>query len=142
MWASVKVVGCTSARNCESDNLLIEGPMVCIDQLDQNLVRSRREAINDDRYAARVCPVPGGVIDRHMDVPKPGSHGKCGRPEYRQDVQILRVIGKKQNATRQWLGLRSVDDELCGWFALRRVNSGHAMGCVHEIGRAPGRVTT
>lgn len=133
MASSVVVMGCASTRNCEGNNLLIQRPMVCIDQLDQNLVRPRRKAIDNDRYTACICPVPGGVIDSHMDVPNPWNHRKCGRSKYRQDLQVLRVIGKEQNATRKRLCLGGVDNELCRRLALRDPNSWRHRQCALNL---------
>ena len=94
--------------------------MVGIHQLDQDLVRPGREAVDNDRIAARVCPVPRGVIDRHMDVPDPGRNRERGRPEHRHEVQILRAILNHHPAMRQRFGQRRIDDDLRRWFALKR----------------------
>jgi len=56
------------------------------------------EAIDDDRIAAGVCPVPNGVIDRHVDVSDPGSYGERGRSKDRHNVQVLGTILNKQHA--------------------------------------------
>ena len=97
--------------------------MVGIDQLDQDLVPPGREALDNDRIAACVCPVPGGVIDRHMDVSDPGRHGKRGRPEHRHNVQIFRAILNHHPAMRQGFGKRRIDDDLRRWFVLKRLDS-------------------
>jgi hypothetical protein len=55
--------------NGDPYDLLINRLIVGINQLDENLVRSRCEAIDNDGIAAGVCPMPCGVIDRHLDVP-------------------------------------------------------------------------
>ena len=91
-------------RHRDLNRALINCLMVGIHQLDQGLMRPGREALDNDRVAARVCPVPHGVIDGYMNVSNPGRYGKCSGPEHRHYVQIFRSILNKRNATRQRLG--------------------------------------
>ena len=72
--------------------------MIGIYQLDQDLMLPDRKAVDDDRISAGIGPVPGRIIDRHVDVADPGKHGKCRWPEYRYDVQVLCMILNKHNA--------------------------------------------
>ena len=58
----------TPSRNGDPYHLLINRLMVGVDQFDEELVRPRREAIDDNGIAAGVCPVPCGVVDSHVDV--------------------------------------------------------------------------
>ena len=81
-------------RHRELDRALIDWLIVGIHQLDQDLVPPGRETLDNDRIATCGCPVPGGVIDRHMDVSDPGRHGERGRPKYRHDVESLRRYGR------------------------------------------------
>ena len=87
-------------RNGDPYHLLINRLVVGIDQLDEDRVRPWSEAIDDDGIAAGVCPVPCGVIDRHVDMSDPGRYGKRRRSEYRHDVQVLDAILNKQHAAR------------------------------------------
>ena len=108
-------------RHHDLDCAVIDWLMNGIRQFDQDLVPPGREAIDDDRVAACVCPVPRGVIDRHVDVSDAGRHGKRRRPKYRHDVQILRAILNKHNATRQRSGKGRIEDDLRRWLVLERL---------------------
>src|SRR5258706_13207633 len=89
----------TPSRNGDPYHLLINRLMVGVDQFDEDLVRPRREAIDDDGIAAGVCPVPNGVIDRHVDVSDPGSHGERRRSKDRPHMQVLCTILNEQHPT-------------------------------------------
>ena len=102
---------------------LINRLVVGINEFNPNLVRPRHNALEDDRISACVCPVPGGVIDRNMDVSDPWRHGERGRTKYRHDMQILRAILNERNATRQPIGLWRINDDLRRWLVLERPDS-------------------
>jgi hypothetical protein len=53
---------------------LIDWLVIGVYQLDQDLVLSGREILDDYRHAARVRPVPGRVIDGYMDVADAGRY--------------------------------------------------------------------
>ena len=110
-------------RHCNLYRALINRLMDGIRQLDQDLMRPWGKALDDDRVAACVCPVPGGVIDCHMNMSHSRGHCKGGRSEYRNDVQIFRVIGNKHNATRERFGRRLIYDDLRLWLTWRTAGS-------------------
>src|SRR3989442_13876212 len=103
--------------------LLINRLVVGIDQLDEDRVRPWREAIDDDGIAAGVCPVPCGVVDRHVNVSNLWSHGERRRSEYRHDVQVLGAILNNQQPTRQGFGDGRIDNDLRRWFVWERPGS-------------------
>src|SRR5258705_1188417 len=104
-------------------HLLIIRLVVGIDQLDEDRVRPWREAIDDDGIAAGVCPVPCGVVDRHVNVSNLWSYGERRRPEYRHDVQVLGAILNKQHAARQRFRDGRIDNDLRRWVVLERPDS-------------------
>src|SRR2546425_520513 len=106
-------------RNGDAYHFLINRLMVGIDQLDEDRVRPWREAIDDNGIAAGVCPVPWGIVDRHMDVSDAGRHGKRGGSKYRHDVQMFGAILNHHPAPRQGFGQRRIDDDLRRWFMLK-----------------------
>ena len=110
----------TPSRNGDPYHLLINRLMVGVDQFDEDLVRPRREAIDDDRIAAGVCPVPHGVIDRHVDVSDPGSHVERGRSKDLHNVQVLGTILNKQHAARERLCDGRIENDLRRWFVWSR----------------------
>ena len=58
--------------------------MVCIDQVDLNLVRTRRHPGQVDRIEiARVRPQPGQVVHLYVQMPNPWRYVEGGLPEYR-----------------------------------------------------------
>ena len=71
------------------DDALIDYPMHWIGELDQHFVRSGREALNDQRLAARVGPAPGRVVDGHVDVADARRHIESARPENLRDPKVL-----------------------------------------------------
>jgi hypothetical protein len=99
---------------------LINRLMVGIDQLDEDRVRPWREAIDDDGISAGVCPMPCGVVDRHVDVSNPRRHGERLRSKHRHDVQVLGTILNEQHAARQRLCDGRIDDDLRRWFVCGR----------------------
>src|SRR2546423_684766 len=78
--------------NGDPYHLLINRLVVGIDQLDEDRVRPWREVIDDNGIAAGVCPVPCGVVDSHVDVSNPGSHGERRRSKDRHNVQVLGAV--------------------------------------------------
>src|SRR5258705_2328068 len=111
-------------RNGDPYHFLINRLMVGIDQLDEDRVRPWREAIDDNGIAAGVCPVPCGVVDRHVDVSNPGSYGERRRSKDRHNVQVLGTILNEQYAARQRLCDGRIDDDLRRWFVWGRSRRG------------------
>ena len=68
--------GVCRTRDRERDPRLVQGPVVGIDEFNQNLVWPGRKALEDDWIAARICPVPAGVIDCYVNVPNPWRNGE------------------------------------------------------------------
>ena len=92
-------------------------------QLEEDLMRPGRQAVENHRLSTRISPNPRGVIDRHMDVSDSGRDAKCGRPEDRHDVKIVRAILNHHPAMRQGFGQGRIDDDLRRWFVLKRLDS-------------------
>src|SRR5258705_12335568 len=113
----------TPSRNGDPYHLLINRLMVGVDQFDEDRVRPWREAIDDDGIAAGVCPVPCGVVDRHVNVSNLWSYGERRRCEYRHDVQVLGAILNKQHAARQGFGDGRIDNDLARRLVLKRPDS-------------------
>src|SRR5258705_491279 len=109
-------------RNGDLYHFLSNRLMVGIDQLDEDLVRPRREAIDNDGLSAGICPDPRGIVDRHMDVSDTGRDGQRGRSKHRHDVQVLSAILNHYPTPRQGLWQRRIDDDLRGWFVLKRLD--------------------
>ena len=111
-------------RNGDPYHFLINRLMVGIDQLDEDRVRPGCEAIDNDGIAAGVFPVPGGVIDRHVDVPNRGNHCERRRSKDRHNVQVLGTILNEQHAARQRFCHGRIDDDLRRWFISGRSRRG------------------
>jgi len=79
-------------RDRELNRAFIKRLVICVHQLNQDLVRSRGQAVDDQRLATRVGPAPRRVVDRYMDVPDPRRHHWCVWAEHRHDVQIFAVV--------------------------------------------------
>ena len=132
-------------RNGDPYHFLINRLMVGIDQLDEDRVRPWREAIDDDGIAAGVCPVPCGVVDRHVNVSNLWSYGERRRSEYRHDVQVLGAIVNKQHAARQRFRDGRIDNDLRRWFVWESPGSRDRTclrGCSRLRSRALWRVGT
>jgi hypothetical protein len=65
--------------------------------------------LNNDRIAAYVCPVPSGVVDRHMNVSNPGRHGKRGRSKYGHYMQVLGAILDDYSSLGKFICKRRID---------------------------------
>ena len=78
--------------NDEGDDPPFERLVVRVDELDQDLVRPRRETVDDERLAARVRPAPGRVIHGHVDVSDARRHIEGVRAEHGHDSQVLRAV--------------------------------------------------
>src|SRR5258707_1214637 len=97
-------------RNGDPHYGLINRLMVGTYQLDEDLVRARREAIENHGLSAGISPEPRGVVDRHMDVSHAGRHGKRGRPKHRHYVQVFSAILNPHPPPRhRWRYRRSQD---------------------------------
>src|SRR5258708_4443757 len=118
--------------NGDPYHLLINRLVVGIDQLDEDRVRPWREAIDDDGIAAGVCPVPCGVVDRHVNVSNLWSYGERRRSEYRHDVQVLGAILNHHAPARRGVGEGRIDDDLRRWFVLKRLDRRRS---IHFSGR-------
>ena len=68
-------------RNGDPYHFLINRLMVGINQFDEDRVRPWCEAIDNHGIAAGVCPVPRGIIDRHVNMSNPWSHGERRCPK-------------------------------------------------------------
>jgi hypothetical protein len=88
----VMVVGFHPLRDDESDDSLIDGLMVRIDELDKNLMLPCGQTIQDDRLATRVCPMPGHVVYGHMDVSDTRGHRQSSWTEHWDDVEVFCTI--------------------------------------------------
>ena len=117
----------TPLSNGEPHSAFIDGLMVSVHELNQDLVRPRQQAVDDDGIAAGVGPVPGGVIDRDVDMSDAGRHGERCRSIDRHDLQVLGVIFEEHHAARQPFGARRIDDDLRG-----------RLGCVRRCGARSG----
>jgi hypothetical protein len=87
--SSVMAVGRDPLRDHEVDDPLVEGLVVRVDELDQDLVRPRRQAVDDEGLAARVSPAPGRVVHGYMNVTDTRRHIESCRTEHLHDPQVF-----------------------------------------------------
>ncbi len=90
--------------------------MVRVDQFDEDLVRSRRQAVDSERLAASIRPVPRRIIDRYVGVANAWRYGERRPAEHPNDPQVLGAVLNYELAMRQRLRQRRIDDDLGGWF--------------------------
>src|SRR5271169_2588715 len=102
----------------KGDDSFVESLMVRVLELDEDLVRPRRQAVDDERLAARVRPAPVQVIHRHMNVPDARRHREGVRAEYRYDPQVLGAVLDDDPPMSERFRERWVDDDFRrGWSA-------------------------
>jgi len=99
-------------RHLKLDDTLRERLAVGIHQLDQDLVRPRRQVADVHRLPARVHPVPGGIVHGHAEMPDPWRHGERGGAEHRHNLQVLGAVPNKSDPFRQQVRLRGLEDDL------------------------------
>jgi hypothetical protein len=100
------------SRYFKLHDLLREGMVVGVRQLDHDFVRSRRQAGDYQRLAARVCPDPGAVVCRHVEMPDPWRYGERGGAEHRKNLQIFGAVLNDHDASGQLVRLWRIDDDL------------------------------
>ena len=76
-------------RDDEVDDRLVDHPVRWIGKFDQDAMRSWRPALDNQRLAARVHPMPGPVIHCKVEMPDPWRHIERPWPEHRQDTEIF-----------------------------------------------------
>jgi hypothetical protein len=60
----------SSLRDDEAYELLVEGAVGCIHELEQDRVLPGGKKVDDERLSAGVDPAPGALIDSHVNMPK------------------------------------------------------------------------
>lgn len=65
----------------EANGRPIDNPVGRIGEFDEERVRPRRKSLNDERFAARVDPMPRRAIEGDVQVPDAGRNVEGGRPE-------------------------------------------------------------
>jgi hypothetical protein len=85
-------------RHCDGDGAFVEQLVVRILQPEQNLMRPRRQAIDDHRIAAGVHPYPWEIVKTYVEVPDAGMNPNGGRSEHGRQLQILRAIADNDAA--------------------------------------------
>lgn len=50
----------------QADGLGIDHVVRRVGQLDEHTMRTRRQALDDERFAARINPMPGTIIDGNV----------------------------------------------------------------------------
>ncbi len=91
-------------RDFEVDGRAVDDLVGRIGEFDQKLVGPRRKPLDDERFTARIDPMPGRIIDGDVKVPYTGRNIKSGRTEDRQDPQVLGPVSDDDKAHRQLLG--------------------------------------
>jgi hypothetical protein len=105
-----QLLGATPCGITKVTTPLVEGLVVRIDELDQDFVRPRGKTFDDERLAARVCPVPRRIIHGHMDVPDARRYIEGVRAEHRHDVQVLGAILDDDQSVGERIRKRRIDD--------------------------------
>ncbi len=82
-----------------------------IREFDQHAMRAGREALDDQRLAARVHPVPRRVVDGHVHVTDSRQDVEGSAPEDGDDTEILGAILYHDEAADECVGKRRGDDE-------------------------------
>src|ERR1700722_3253627 len=79
-------------RDHEVDDRLVDHPVCWIGKFDQDAMRSRGQALDDQWLAARVHPMPGSVIHGEVEMSDPRRHIERPGPKHRHDAQIFGPI--------------------------------------------------
>jgi hypothetical protein len=100
-------------------------------------VGAGREPVQNYGLAAGVGPDPRGVIDRNVDVSNARRYGERGRAKDRCDVQIVRAVLNDDEAARERLGQRRIDNDLRRRLVGDRLDgrrSAYLSGCLRTAG--------
>jgi hypothetical protein len=82
-----------------------------VGQLDEDAMGPGFEADDDDRFASRVNEVPWGFIDCDVYMTYARRHIESACPKHGNDTQVLGPVLDEDEASRQRLGERRIDDE-------------------------------
>jgi hypothetical protein len=95
-----------------------------VGQLNEHAVWSGPQALNDQRFAARVDPVPRRIVHRNMYVPDSRHDIECGRAIDGENAQILRSIRDDGEPTRECGSQRRRNQETCRFLDRRSADAG------------------
>jgi hypothetical protein len=101
-------------RDDEVDGSLVDRPVRWISKLDQDAMRSRRQALDDQRLAARVHPMLGPVINGEVETSDARRHIERPGPEHRHDAQVLGPILNDDQPAGERIRQRRVNNDLRG----------------------------
>jgi hypothetical protein len=87
-----------TSRYLEMHGMAADYPVSGIGELEQDLVRTRRESDDNDSLAAGVDKMPGGIVDGDVDVADTGRHPQRALAEHGNDPQILGAVLNKHLA--------------------------------------------
>jgi len=90
--------------NREFDGSVVKNVVVSVGQLDQRPVRSRRQVLDDDGNAARICPVPRQIINGDMEVSDTRRNRERRWAKHGDDPDVLGPVLEDDYASgqRRW----------------------------------------
>ena len=112
--AAAAIVSAVSERApefLEADGLAIDHAVCRIRELEQYLVRARRQPDQDDRLSTRIDEMPGRIVDGDVDVTDTRRHVERAFAEHRYHPQIFRSVLDEDQALGQLFGKRWIDDQ-------------------------------
>ena len=75
-----------------------------IGEIDQYAMRSWRQSLNDQRLAARIHPVPAGIIEGDVDMADPRHHAERGGTKDRNDTEVVGTVLNDRQAVLERFG--------------------------------------
>jgi hypothetical protein len=113
---------CSPLRDNEAYELLVEGAVGCIHELEQDRVLPGRKKVDDERLAAGIDPAPGAFIDSDVNVPKAGRHCESRLPEHGHYPNVLDAILNHHSSVGEVGSKWLVRVQTCRWLGLERDN--------------------
>ena len=116
-------------RNLKADSFAVDHVVRRIGKIDQHAMWSGRQALDDQWLAARIHPVPGGVIKGDVYMADPRLHAERGRTEDRNYMEVVGAVLNHRQAARERVGERGRNNEP------RRVPALSAQRCLADRSR-------
>jgi hypothetical protein len=82
-----------------------------IGRLDQDVMRTQRQKLDDQRLAASIYPVPGRIVKGNVEVADPRRHAERRGAVDGNDAKVVSPILDYYEPTRKFVGKRSSDNE-------------------------------
>lgn len=104
-------------RNFEAHRLALYDVMNGVGQFQRDVVRPRCQALYDNRFAVGMDPMPGGIVNRNMQMTDTRSDAQSWRSIERHELHVFQPEGQDHRTFGQRPRERGVDNEVRRWLS-------------------------